>query len=298
MKGLLFIILAAFLWAVDTLYRYPLMGKGLAPLQIVFIEHLFLCLFFLPVLLSSLKKLARTSVAELFYFFVIGFLASGIGTLTFTKAMGLINPSLVIILQKFQPIIAIGLARVVLGERTDGPFWRWTLLCLFGGLLISSNDLMALKEMDLSPGNLLKESAFKGYALTFCAAACWGAATVFGKKLTNLDFTTAQVMMGRFYAAFLGLLPLALSTFEFQMVTDHGKDLSIMVLVSGILGMGFYYFGLKQVKAKLATLAEMFFPFFAIILNWVFLGASLNMVQIAGACFLLAGSFMIQYKRY
>ena len=92
MKGLLFIILAAFLWAVDTLYRYPLLGKGLDPLQIVFIEHIFLCLFFLPVLLGSLKKLARTSVAELFYFFVIGFLASGIGTLAFTKALGTNQP--------------------------------------------------------------------------------------------------------------------------------------------------------------------------------------------------------------
>jgi drug/metabolite transporter (DMT)-like permease len=298
MKGLLFIILAAFLWAVDTLYRYPLMGKGLAPLQIVFIEHLFLCLFFLPVFFTSLKKLARTSVAELFYFFVIGFMASGIGTLTFTKAMGLINPSLVIILQKFQPIIAIGLARVVLGEKTETPFWRWTILCLLGGLLISSNDLMAIKDIDFSSGKLWQENAFKGYALTLCAACCWGAATVFGKKLTSLDFSTSQVMMGRFYAAFLGLLPLAVSTFEFQMVTTHGKDLLIMVAVSGVLGMGAYYFGLKQVKAKLATLAEMFFPFFAIILNWIFLGASLNMVQIAGACFLLIGSFMIQYKRY
>ena len=104
--------------------------------------------------------------------------------------------------------------------------------------------------------------------------------------------------MGRFYAALIGLAPLAMSTFDIGVVTTHGKDLIIMVLVSGVFGMGSYYFGLKQVKAKLATLAEMFFPFFAIILNWIFLGAGLNMVQIAGASLLLLGSFMIQYKRY
>lgn len=291
-------MLAAFCWAVDTLFRYPLMGEGLAPLQIVFLEHVILCLFFLPVLLKSFRKIGRMSLAELFYFFIIGFFASGIGTLTFTKAMGLINPSLVIILQKFQPVIAIGLARLILKEKTEGAFWRWTILCLVGAMCISSNDMMALKEFWQEPELLWKTGAFKGYALTICAAVCWGAATVFGKKLTNLDFSTSEVMMGRFYAALIGLFPLAIATFEVKMLTNHGKDLVIMVLVSGILGMGLYYLGLKQVKAKLATLAEMFFPFFAIILNWVFLGASLNMVQILGAVLLLFGSFMIQHKRY
>lgn len=301
MKGLFFIFIATFLWAVDTLFRYPLMGKGVGALQIVFVEHIFLCLLLLPFFFKSLKKFLKMSIEEGFYFFIIGFLASGIGTLCFTKAMGLINPSLVILLQKFQPVIAIALARYVLKERTDGQFRRWALLCLVGALLISSNDVLAVWEelsQSKSLADLLKINSIKGYALTLCAAICWGAATVFGKKLTLLQFTTSEVMIGRFYAALLGLIPLSIATFEFDTVVTHGKDIGLMVLLSGLLGMGFYYLGLKTVKAKLATLAEMLFPFFAIILNWVFLGAGLNLYQLIGAGVLLLGSFMIQYKSY
>ena len=71
-----------------------------------------------------------------------------------------------------------------------------------------------------------------------------------------------------------------------------------MVLVSGILAMYLYYQGLRRISARAATLAEMFFPFMAILVNWVFLQKSLEVVQLVGGGVLIAGSLVIQLKKY
>ncbi len=65
-----------------------------------------------------------------------------------------------------------------------------------------------------------------------------------------------------------------------------------------ILGMYFYYKGLKLISARACALAEMFFPFSAVVINWIFLGAKLSMVQIVGAIILLISSLVIQLKKY
>jgi drug/metabolite transporter (DMT)-like permease len=71
-----------------------------------------------------------------------------------------------------------------------------------------------------------------------------------------------------------------------------------MVLISGFMGMGLYYLGLKRLSARLCALAEMFFPFCAIAVNWIFLEATLAPLQLLGGFLLLVGSTVLQLKRY
>jgi drug/metabolite transporter (DMT)-like permease len=71
-----------------------------------------------------------------------------------------------------------------------------------------------------------------------------------------------------------------------------------MVLFSGALAMWLYYQGLKRLSAKTTAIAEMFFPFFAVIVNWVFLGKQLTEWQLIGGAILIMGSLVIQLKKY
>jgi drug/metabolite transporter (DMT)-like permease len=71
-----------------------------------------------------------------------------------------------------------------------------------------------------------------------------------------------------------------------------------MVFVTGILSMFFYYRGLNRVPAKVATLAEMSYPFCAIAVNWVFLGHTLEPIQLLGGALLVAGATVVQRGRY
>jgi drug/metabolite transporter (DMT)-like permease len=301
MLGIVFVILAGVLWAIDTLIRYPLLFSGASAERIVFIEHLFLSVIFIPLLLKDVRKIGVIKLSTLFYFIVIGVFGSAIGTLTFTKAFMLINPSLVILLQKLQPIVAITLASVFLGERVKKQFLGWAAIALIGGLLISSPDIMpGLMKLDFTLG-LLSKTAIWGYALTLIAVISWGASTVFGKKLSAQGFDEIQIMGGRFV---LGLAFMIFYLFyrfgglslDWNM-TMYGKVL-LMVLLSGLAGMYFYYKGLKLISARTCALAEMFFPFSAVVINWVFLGAKLLPVQIIGAALLVISSVVIQLKKY
>ena len=299
MQGIFYILIACSLWAVDTLIRYPLLGEGVSASRIVFTEHLILTLFFVPLFIKKIKVFWQARVAYVFYFLIIGGLGSAIGTLAFTRAFSLINPSLVILLQKFQPIIAITMASIVLKERMRKDFILWAIVCLIGGGLISYNDIAwGLKEINFDR-SLLDQKFLLGYGLTFLAVFSWGCSTVFGKKLTTCGFKEQEIMAGRFSMGLICLFPILL-TGEIEMDSNPmtwGKIIA-MVVISGLLGMFFYYKGLKLVSARVAALAEMFFPLCAVLVNWIFLNQALTFQQILGGVLLLIGSTVIQLRHY
>jgi len=301
LTGIFYVIFAGFLWALDTLIRYPLLASGVSAERIVFSEHLFLVLFFLPILIKNRLFLWNIKVSSLFYLAIIGVFGSAIGTLAFTKAFSLINPSLVILLQKLQPIITCTLASVVLKEKLHKPFVFWAAVAILGGLLISSPDIFPkLSEFDFNIG-FLSERAMLGYLLTILAVVSWGASTVFGKKLSAEGLDETQIMGGRFVFGFVFLLFYVTSNrslvhFDWQILV-WGKIL-LMVLLSGLLGMYLYYKGLKTISARVCALAEMFFPLSAVTINWVFLSIKLTPVQLVGAGLLTMASAVIQLKQY
>jgi drug/metabolite transporter (DMT)-like permease len=297
MIGALFVVLAGFLWALDTLIRYPLLGQISAE-RIVFTEHLYLAIIFIPFFLKNFKDVFDTKISSFFYFLFIGVFGSAIGTLAFTKAFTILNPSLVILLQKFQPIVAILLASLLLKESIKKEFIIWALVCMVGGVLISSPDIFPnLSLLDFKM--VLSEKSLLGYGLTLVAVVSWGASTVFGKKLSLNGYNELQIMSGRFLFGFIFMsLYLysnpALAHFDLVFLT-WGKIL-LMVLLAGLLGMYFYYKGLKTISAKVCALVEMFFPLSAVAINWIYLGTKLTTLQITGAILLVIGSLVIQLK--
>jgi drug/metabolite transporter (DMT)-like permease len=141
--------------------------------------------------------------------------------------------------------------------------------------------------------------ALKGYGLVAISIFGWGATTVFGKRLSMLGFETKSIMGGRFLIGFLALIPFV--EWNRNLIIPNGADylrILVMVILSGAVAMWLYYQGLKRLSAKTTAIAEMFFPFFAIVANWIFLGKQLTEVQLIGGAILLVGSFVIQIKKY
>ena len=299
MHGIFYILIACLLWALDTLVRYPLLGQGINAQSIVFTEHLILTIIFIPVLLKNVQTFWKAKVSNVFYFLIIGGLGSAIGALAFTRAFGLINPSLVILLQKFQPIVAIVLARIVLKERLNLSFFKWGILCLVGAVFLSFEDISSGLNNIKMGSDLLSQDSFVGYGLTLIAVFSWGSSTVFGKKLTLSGLDEKEIMAGRFSMGLFCLIPILLTgDMGLDLNGDTWSKIFIMVILSGVLGMFFYYKGLKLVSARVAALAEMFFPLCAVLVNWAFLSQSLSIYQMLGGVLLLIGSTVIQLRHY
>lgn len=300
MLGFGFILLSCALWALDSLIRYPLTREGVPATSIVFYEHLVLTILFSVVFFKSLKKIWHAKTSHYFYFFIVGGVGSALATMSFTRAFYFLNPSLVILLQKFQPVVAISLAHLVLKEKIRPAFVFWASVCLLGALMVSYEDFATLfRSSNVLSSALFQQKAMLGYALVAISVIGWGAATVFGKKLSLEGYDNEEIMSGRFLMGLLVLIPFAYNTPETfnHSVEVYGK-VTLMVLVSGMLAMFVYYKGLKLISARATSLGEMFFPFMAIIVNWLFLGAKLTPIQLTGGAVLLLGSLIIQWKKY
>jgi len=297
--GGLFIILAGMLWAFDTLIRYPLLGE-VSPAAIVFIEHFFLVLIFMPYFLKNWFIFFEMKLSAYFYFFIIGMLGSGVGTLAFTKAFSLINPSAVILLQKLQPVVAISLSYLILNEKIKNEFLIYAFVSLLGAVFISFPDL-AQQDMLLVIEKYFNQQSYTGYLYTLLAVFVWGASTVFGKKLTQEGLDSKQIMAGRFTMGFVFMSIYLSSTHswsQFQTIAlSVYPKVFLMVILAGILGMYFYYQGLKKVSAKVCALLELFFPLFACAINWIFLKQELGTMQIVGAIMLTLSSAMISWRK-
>ncbi len=288
--GFLFIVLGTLMWSLDTLIRYPLLAVVTAD-TMVFVEHLFLFAYFLPLLFINKFDFKKIDTSAFLSFFVIGMVGSAAATLAFTKAFSLINPSLVILLQKLQPFVAILLSSLMLKERIHKSFYICALPAFLGAFLLSYNDIAPLFTGNLQAGVSL------GYALTLVAVIGWGASTVFGKKLSTRGFTESEIMAGRFIFGFVllagycsarGSLPSTSIDLEVYI------KILVMVIISGLIGMYFYYKGLKTLPAHMAAVAELFFPLSAVTINWIFLGKTMDALQITGAIMLAGSSLLLQ----
>jgi drug/metabolite transporter (DMT)-like permease len=130
------VTIAAIMWSLDAPFRKYLTGE-LPSTVIVLMEHLIiavLVLIFLGRYLKELKNLNRKDWLALIF---VGFGGSALATVMFTQSFHYVNPSVAILLQKIQPLVAILLAVVIMKEKISPKFWVWAALAIFGAYLIS-----------------------------------------------------------------------------------------------------------------------------------------------------------------
>lgn len=284
MLGSILIIICASLWATDALFRHPLSGR-LDAGTIVFLEHVVCVLASFPLFLARHKEVKKLRARGWGALAFIGLMGSAAGTYFFTSAYRYINPSVVILLQKTQPVFAVLGARMILGERPKRDFYLWLLLALIAAGMVSLPD----KELPELPGQ--REALFRGLGLALGAAFCWGMSTVFGKWVTG----RVSFPVTTFLRFAWGLLGMAFLFNPSLMEVGEGSFRAILVmgLVPGVLAMYLYYAGLKRTKASSAAIAEMFFPVAAVIVNWRFLGQTLTVSQVLGMGLLLVSVYFI-----
>ncbi len=280
------IFLAAMLWATDAPFRVHL-TQDLSSNFIVLVEHFFDILIVLPILIWSFKDLGKLKAKEWLSVLVIAIGGSALASVAFTQAFKYVNPSVAILLQKIQPLIAISLAAGLLKETLRKNFWIWTLVVIAGAYLISFPRFIP----QLFIGEQFNPNT-TGVTLALVAATLWGASTVLGKYVLNkISFKVMTSL--RFVVAFIFLLLLNIFQNSIPKLSDVAlKDwffLLIIAITSGVVSLFIYYKGLQHTKASIATLAELGFPLAAVVVNFFFLKASLAPMQLLGMAILLCG---------
>ena len=275
------VVIAALLWAVDAPFRKFLTGE-LSSTTIVLMEHITIAALVFLFLFKYLVELKNLSWKEWLAVIFIAFGGSALATVFFTQSFRYVNPSVAILLQKVQPFVAILMAVMILKEKLTPKFWLWAILGIFGAYLVSFPELR-IENLELSEGML-------GIIFALLAAFLWGGSTVFGRfVLRKVSFQAMTAI--RFLAALIFLFGLAIYYGTLAEVrTASGKDwlyVFIIAILAGFISLFIYYRGLKFTEAKIATIGELAFPFAAVVVNWIFLDATLSTMQIVGGLILL-----------
>jgi len=285
------VIIAAILWGLDGVVLTPRLFN-LDVAFVVLMLHLIPFVIMNMFLFNNYKYLYKFNKEDYVYFFLIALFGGALGTLAIVKALFLVNfdhLSVIVLLQKLQPIFAIILAGILLKEKIRKNFILWASIAIVAGYFLTFGFSLPNLGGDFFIASL--------YALL--AAFSFGSATVFGKKvLRKYDFHVSTFY--RFFFTTLIMLVYVLLMDKMQVVEMTGMNWLVFLIIAFTTGSGaifLYYFGLKKIKASVSTICELFFPISVIVFDYFINGNVLSWVQWIAAVVMVGAILKISLKK-
>jgi drug/metabolite transporter, DME family len=284
--GVILVAVAAAMWGTDPIIRKT-MSFGTSATTIVFGEHVILVALTLPLLLPALRAVFRAGWRYVAAAVVIGAGASAVATILFTDALighsDFITP---VVIQKVQPLVAVGGAALLLGERPRTRFAWFFLPALAGFWLVNQAHPLAPSAQ----GAVVIAEATG-------AAILWAMGTVLGRYLARrIGFQ--HIVALRF---FFGLLAsaIALPVMGAGAYSNGHDSLLILylALVTGLFALTLYYYGLQRTPAILSSLAELTYPAVAVIAGIYAYSQHLRWSQWIGVAVILVAVTLLPVQR-
>lgn len=278
------IALSASLWGLDGVILTPRLSN-LNVIFVVFLLHALPFLLMNTFLFNHYKELKKLDKKSFYSLVLVSAFGGAIGTISIVYALFIVHfqeLSVVVLLQKFQPVFAILMASFVLGEKLSGRFLLWAGVAIIGGYFLAFGWHIPDLSSDVP--------TLKAALLSLLASFSFGSSTVFSKRLLQrIDYISATFF--RYGMTSLLLLPVVVVSglfSDFQNITaDNWLLFGIITLTSGSVAILLYYYGLKHVKASHATLLELFFPISAILFDYFINGNVLSLLQWASAALMI-----------
>jgi drug/metabolite transporter (DMT)-like permease len=288
--GAIAIAFAAMLWGIDGVFLRPSLYH-LDVAVVVFLEHAIAFCYMAVLLVIERNELKKLNLRDWGSFAWVGFFGGAIGTMAITSALFFVNfvqLSVVIILQKMQPVFAIALSALVLREKPQKNFFLWAAVAVAGSYFITFGFFQPV----ISADNKVLIAA----ALSLLAAFAFGSSTTFSKKaIQKVNFRVGTYL--RFGVTTLIMLLIILATGRIQNFADVAPanimTLLLIAFSTGGVAIFIYYYGLKRVTASKSTIYELAFPATAIILEYVIYGKTLSIGQWLGTAMLLFAIYKI-----
>jgi len=292
--GALAVAGSAMLWGVDGILLTPQL-YNLNTAFVVFVIHLFPFLLMNLFFFKQYQLLKTMSRSDLLYFTLIALFGGALGTLAIVKSLFLLhfnNLSVVVLLQKLQPIFAVLLARIILKERIKKNFVLWAAVALIGGYFLTFGWSLP----DFNSEGIV---TFYAALLSLLAAFSFGSSTVFSKKiLGNYSFyastffryglTTVIMLVIVLFSGHIG---------DFSQITPRNwLFIALIGLTTGSGAIFLYYYGLRNVKASVSTFLELMYPITAVALDYFVNKTVYTPIQWIAAGVMLIAIMMLNHK--
>lgn len=267
----LLVAFAAALWGLDGLLRKPL-ATTLDAGTVVVWEHLIALVALTPTVPAALRAFRRCTFRDQAAIVVIGVGSSAVATALFTRAFALTHNFVTpLVLQKLQPIAAVLLAVLILGERLRLSYAYYAIPALAGAWLLTFPTPFHVQVNELEVAGL-----------ALGAAVLWAAGTVLG-RLVSFSLSPQETTTLRYVFGLIGaVIVVQVTNAAWAPGWHNAIGLALLALIPGLIALRIYYFGLRSTAASRATLAELAFPATAAVVGVWFLDTTLTWSQWAG----------------
>lgn len=291
--GAIAICFAAILWGLDGVVLTPRL-VALDILLVVFVLHALPFIVMSAIMPNKYKLLNSFNTSDYIGFLLIATFGGVLGTYSIVKALFLVNfqsLTVVVLLQKLQPIFAISLAAILLKEKIGKQFVLWASLAIVAGYFLT----FGFHSPILNVGDNTALAA----AFSLLAAFSFGSSTVLSKKmLGKFDFSSATFFRYGFTTLIMLFIVIFANKLNFQNVTSTHWILFIIIgLTTGSGAIFLYYFGLTRVKAIVATICELCFPISAILFDYFINNKTLSSVQWVAAAIMIFAIVMLNIRK-
>src|SRR5881396_3196335 len=288
--------LGAALWGTESAWRIPLNALFDAKV-IVFWEHVFILIMFLPILVSHLYEIPKIHARTWGFLLFSGFAGSAVGTIFFTLALKYGNPTVVNVILNIQPVISTLGAFFLFGDRLTPRFFFYAGIAILAGIFLSVEHPTLIGESFEKAGLNLGT----GYALL--CALFWGLSTVAGRGTmigmplrlaASLRIAVGLICMTLilFIYGKLNRVSLWPPAAQAHMTTAIVAFL-LLASISGGIPLLIYFEGLRLTRASTAGYFEMMQTLAAVCITWGFFHASLYPHQVVAALILIAAVAMV-----
>jgi drug/metabolite transporter (DMT)-like permease len=274
--GAIAISFAAIMWGFDGVVLTPRL-YNLDVGFVVFMLHAIPFIIMSIFLYKQFRYIKTFTGRDILILLLIALFGGALGTISIVKALFLVNfknLSIVVLLQKLQPVFAISLATVLLKEKLKGNFILWATIAILAGYFMT----FGYNLPNLSAGG----STARAAVFAFIAAFSFGSSTVFSKMiLDRYEFTTATFYRyGITALIMLGYIIIGSQAGQFSRITTlNWIFFLIIAFTTGSGAIFLYYYGLVRVKAIVAIICELFFPISTIIFDYFINHSVLTPIQ-------------------
>ena len=274
--GSLAIGISAVLWGFDGAVLTPRL-YNLDVIFVVFIVHLLPFLVMNIFMFREYRKILSMERKDIIIFLLISLFGGAIGTLAIVNALFLMDfnhLSVVILLQKLQPVFAILLATTFLHEKLRKNFFYWAGLAVVGGYFLTFGFALPNMQTD--------EKTVYASLLALLATLSFSSSTVLSKKILGTYKFTTSTFFRYGFTSFIMLLFMLIAGDFSQFGTTTTENWMYIFIIGATTGSGaifLYYYGLRKVKASLATISELMFPLSAVVFDYFVNGSLFSPVQ-------------------
>lgn len=270
------IAIAAIMWGFDGVVLTP----RLYNLDVRFVVFILHCIPFILMnifLYKEYKRMKSFAKSDIILLVLISMAGGVIGTLSIVKALFLVNfnhLSVVVLLQKLQPVFAILLSAILLHEKISRRFIIWAIPAIIAGYtLVFGFNFPYSQEGDR---NLLAAM----FALL--AAFGFGSSTVLSKMaLAKYSFKTVTFYRYGLTSLIMLVLVSVNGLFvQFHLTSKLNWVLFVIIgLTTGSGAILLYYYGLTRVRAIISAVVELMFPVSTIVFDFLINKSVLSPVQ-------------------